>query len=72
MNREAAALGIPAASIYQGEWAAIDAQLVQEGRLRRIVTPEDIRDLPLQKKGTANARRELGVAARVADLILEA
>ena len=72
MNREAAALGIPAASIYLGEWAAIDEQLVQEGRLRRIATAEDIRDLPIRKKGPANARRATHVAAQVADLILEA
>ena len=72
MNREAAALGIPAASIYSGEWAAIDEELVKEGRLRRISTPEDIRDLPVQKKGLANARRAVHVAGEVADLILEA
>ena len=72
MNREAAALGIPAASIYLGEWAAIDEQLVKEGRLRRINTREAIRDLPLQKKGPTNARREVRAAAEVANLILEA
>ena len=71
MNREATALGIPAASIYLGEWAAIDERLVQEGCLRRIATPEDIRDLPLQKKGPVNSRRAVHVAAQVADLILE-
>src|SRR5437879_4263334 len=38
MNREAAALGVPAASIYAGKWAAIDEQLVAEGRLQRIAS----------------------------------
>lgn len=71
MNREAAALGIPAASIYLGEWAAIDEQLVIEGRLRRVSTVEDVRLLPVQKKGMANARRALRVAAEVVDLILD-
>ena len=71
MNREAAALGIPAASIYLGEWAAIDEQLVKEGRLRRISTPDDVRDLPVKKKGPANARRAVDVAREVTDLILE-
>ena len=71
MNREAAALGIPAASIYMGEWAAIDEQLVNEGRLRRLSTPDDVRNLPLRKKGPANARQTVPVAASVADLILE-
>jgi predicted glycosyltransferase len=72
MNREAGALGIPAASIYFGEWATIDEELVREGRLRRIATAEDVRDLPIGKKGPANARRGVYVAAQVADLILEA
>ena len=72
MNREAAALGIPAASIYLGEWAAIDEQLVKDGRLYRIATREAIRDLPVQKKGPTNARREVQAAAEVANLILEA
>ena len=38
MNREAAALGVPAASIYVGEWAAIDEELVKKGRMQRIST----------------------------------
>jgi predicted glycosyltransferase len=72
MNREAAALGIPAASIYRGEWAAIDEELVREGRLRRISTLEDVLELPVQKKVSATARRAVHVATEVADLILEA
>jgi predicted glycosyltransferase len=72
MNREAAALGIPAVSIYLGEWAAIDEELVKEGRLRRISKPEDLRDLPIRKRESANARRAVHVAGAVADLILEA
>jgi predicted glycosyltransferase len=71
MNREAAALGIPAASVYLGEWSAVDQELVKEGRLRRISAPEDVRDLPIQKKGPTNARRAIHVVGEVADLILE-
>ncbi len=70
MNREAATLGIPAASIYLGEWAAIDEELVKQGRLQRISTVEQIRALPLQKKVSANACRAIHVAGEVADLIL--
>ena len=72
MNREAAALGVPAASIYLGQWAAVDEQLVNEGRLQRIRTPDDVRNLPIQKKPFATGRRAVDVAATVADLILEA
>ncbi len=71
MNREAAALGIPAASIYLGEWAAIDEQLVKESRLQKISTLDDVRDLRVQKKGPASARRALDVCRDVANLILE-
>lgn len=72
MNREAAALGVPAASIYAGEWAAVDEELVKEGRLRRISTAEDISSLPIHKKEPATARRAVEVRASVVDLILEA
>jgi predicted glycosyltransferase len=72
MNREAAALGTPAASIYLGQWAAIDEQLVSEGRLRKISTVEDVRGLAIEKKGLATGRRAVHVAGEVADLILEA
>jgi predicted glycosyltransferase len=70
MNREAAALGVPAATIYAGRWAALDEELVREGRLRRISTRADLQSLPIEKKKHANARRALNVRAEVADLIL--
>jgi predicted glycosyltransferase len=72
MNREAAALGIPAASIYAGEWAAIDEELVRENRLRRISTNDDVRNLAIEKKGPTTSRHAVEVRAAVADLILEA
>ena len=71
MNREAAALGVPAATIYAGEWAAVDEELVREGRLRRISTQEDLESLPIEKKAHAQPRRALHVRREVADLILE-
>src|SRR2546423_1175276 len=45
MNREAAALGVPAISVYAGRWAAIDEQLIGEGRLRRLSSREEIEEL---------------------------
>ena len=70
MNREAAALGVPAATIYAGSWAAIDEELVGEGRLRRIRTREDLAALPVEKKRSAQARRALHVRAEVTELIV--
>jgi predicted glycosyltransferase len=71
MNREAAALGVPAATIYAGRWAAIDEELVREGRLRRITTRQDLEALSVEKKGSIVPRRARDVRAEVADLILE-
>jgi predicted glycosyltransferase len=71
MNREAAALGVPAASIYLGEWAAIDEQLVREGRLQRLNTADDLAALPIRKRSTTKPRKAVSVLAEVADLILE-
>jgi uncharacterized protein len=70
MNREAAALGVPAATVYAGRRAAVDEQLVREGRLRRIATRGDLESLPIRKKGETTARRATGVRAQVADMIL--
>lgn len=60
MNREAAALGVPAATIYAGRWAAVDEALCRDGRLMRITATTDFSRLPLEKKrsgqSTANAR----------------
>ncbi|MDT7604277.1 MAG: uncharacterized protein QOF61_2274 [Acidobacteriota bacterium] len=71
MNREAAALATPAATIYAGKWAAVDEELVREGRLLRLSTRADIDALPLVKKNSAAPRRAAHVRAQVADLILE-
>ena len=70
MNREAAALGTPAATIYAGRWAAIDEELVREGRLQRISTHQDLQALRVEKKGNAVARRAHFVRAEVVELIL--
>ncbi|HEX7312875.1 MAG TPA: DUF354 domain-containing protein [Pyrinomonadaceae bacterium] len=71
MNREAAALGVPAATVYAGRWAAVDEYLVREGRLKRIATREDLDGLRVEKKGATTARRKSGVREHVAELILE-
>ncbi|MFN2453438.1 MAG: DUF354 domain-containing protein [Pyrinomonadaceae bacterium] len=70
MNREAAALGIPVATIYAGRWAAVDEQLVREDRLRRIHSRADLEALPVRKKPDACARRVVGVRKQVTELIL--
>ncbi|HET6892233.1 MAG TPA: DUF354 domain-containing protein [Pyrinomonadaceae bacterium] len=71
MNREAAALGIPAATIYAGQWAAIDEKLVREGRLMRIHTRQDLDELPIKKKTKVQAHSAAHVRREVTELILE-
>jgi predicted glycosyltransferase len=71
MNREAAALGVPAVSVYAGKWAAIDQELVNEGRLQRIETRKEIESLAVRKKPPATPRDARAVRAEVLKLILE-
>jgi predicted glycosyltransferase len=42
MNREAAALGVPAWTPFAARLGAVDRRLIEEGRLRRLETPEDV------------------------------
>jgi uncharacterized protein len=71
INREAAALGIPTASIYAGKWAAVDEALVNEGRLRRLSSNTDLHDLAVEKKRATNPRRLLSVVDEIVQFILE-
>ncbi|MDX6497379.1 MAG: uncharacterized protein QOG23_639 [Blastocatellia bacterium] len=71
MNREAAALGVPALSIYAGKWAAIDQELMDEGRLRRMGSSGEIGSLSIRKKVSAIPRDARAVRAEVVKLILE-
>ncbi len=70
INREAAALGVPVASMYMGKWAAVDEQLVKEGRLKRISKTQDLHKLLLVKKLSMNPRRSTTVIDEVVGLIL--
>jgi predicted glycosyltransferase len=71
INREAAALGVPAFSIYAGKWASVDQELVKEGRLQRISTAADLRKLEVKKKPKAIPRRSVAVIDEVVRLIFE-
>ena len=70
INREAAALGVPAASIYAGKWAAVDEQLVEEGRLIRISENTDLDKLRVAKKRAPNPRRSSTVIDEITNFIL--
>ena len=71
MNREAAALGVPAYTIFAGEPAAIDQYLIDGGRLIAIKTSDDVAAIVPRKKEGLSLRGNYGARAQVADLILE-
>jgi len=71
MNREAAALGVPAISVYAGKWAAIDEELIREGRLQRVSSREDLARVVAEKKSGLNLRGATTVLDEVVNLILE-
>jgi predicted glycosyltransferase len=71
INREAAALGVPTASIYAGRWAAVDEELMKDGRLRRVARVDDLRVLPIEKKPAATPRRSIEVIDEVVIQIIE-
>jgi predicted glycosyltransferase len=71
MNREAAALGVPAISVYAGKWAAIDEELMREGRLRRLSSAEEVEELTVSKKSGLNLRRADSVRDEIIKLILD-
>ena len=71
INREAAALGVPAFSIYAGRWASVDEELIKEGRLQRIATAADLQKLQIKKKPGATPRRSIAVIDEVVRLIFE-
>lgn len=70
MNREAAALGVPAASVYAGQWAAIDEALLREGRLKRIANRDAFEGLQICKRQAVNPRNAGEVRDEVVELIL--
>ena len=71
INREAAALGVPVASIYAGKWASVDQELINEGRLKRLNTSTDLRDLVIEKKQGFRPRRASAVIDEILNLIFE-
>ena len=55
MNREAVALGTPVYTTFEGRLGAVDARLIEEGRLRKLRDPSEL-DLSKQPAGAAPTR----------------
>jgi hypothetical protein len=68
MNREAAALGVPAYTPFAARLGAVDRRLIAEGRLARLERPEDVA-LRRRDRGPAPPLRDPEL---LVDLILDA
>ena len=66
MNREAAALGVPAYTPFAARLGAVDRSLIAEGRLRRLTRPDDL-VLERRTRGTPPPLRDPEI---LVDLIL--
>lgn len=71
MNRESAALGVPTATIFAGQSAAIDEYLLRENRLQKIESSADLAKIKLAKKKGLNLRDGKSVREQVVKFILE-
>jgi predicted glycosyltransferase len=56
MNREAAALGVPAYSPFAGRLGAVDQALIGDGRLRRLEDPEAVAIVKRDRSAPATRR----------------
>jgi predicted glycosyltransferase len=68
MNREAAALGVPAYTTFAGRLGAVDEMLVRDGRLRILTSPDSL-ELAKRPPGATPAQRD---PALLLDLLLTA
>jgi len=66
MNREAVALGTPVYTTFEGRLGAVDAQLIRDGRLRRL---ERAADLRLEKRLPSEGPRVRRDPALLVDLL---
>jgi predicted glycosyltransferase len=67
MNREAAALGTPVYSMFEGRLGGVDEQLVQEGRLKMLTRVKEVR---VEKRETAGRPLTTRDPALLLDLAL--
>jgi predicted glycosyltransferase len=67
MNREAAALGVPAYTTFAGRMGAVDEMLIHDGRLRVLTSADDL--VLVRREQTVTTERDPGL---LLDLMLSA
>ena len=60
MNRESAVLGTPTYTVFAGELAAVDAELIRVGRMRDLRDPGVVPRFEKKQAGAAGARADAG------------
>ena len=70
MNREAAALGVPVFSIYQGPIGAVDRHLIDMGRLIHVKDIDDLKSIPLVKSTRGGEVPKSETGSRLTDFIV--
>jgi predicted glycosyltransferase len=71
MTREAAYLGVPSYSIFQGRLGGVDRHLADIGRLHLIRSPDDFRDIELRPRGPEDPlRSNPSLAEEIAETVL--
>lgn len=63
MNREAVALGTPVWTTFEGRLGAVDEQLIAQGRLRRLTSPDEIVLVKRERSDADRVRRDPGLLA---------
>ena len=58
MNREAVALGVSVHTTFGGRLGGVDEWLIREGRLRRLVDPDELELVKRPEKGAGRVRRD--------------
>ncbi len=70
MNREAAVLGVPAYSLFQGHPAAVDRALEKMGRLTLVPDEAGLKSIRLEKKSTPEPLRNPDLKENILNSIL--
>jgi predicted glycosyltransferase len=70
MNREAAALGVPVYTTFEGRPGAVDERLIAEGRMHRLHAAQEL-ELGRRERDPAQADRRATRARRDPGLLVE-
>lgn len=71
MNREAVALGTPAATVFAGRMAGVDRKLIRDGAMTHLKSREDLDRLVVKKKRqVATATFDPSPVGAIVDAIL--